>query len=278
MEPGWLAALVLAGAPSDEPATDAARREAAVAEALGASPRDWPRPLLARTRPLVGAAYGHSPLGEGEGQDPDPLLRFDRFDCTTFVETALALTRSSDLEELTTHLSEIRYRGTPGFQNRRHLMTSQWIPDLIEGGWVEDVTRAVGGREARTVRLRLTPKRWRQRRIARKLKLPAEAVPSGVFILPVLPLDAFEDRLPRVPEGTILNLVRVNWRLSPDLVTHQGLLFRRRGRWMMRHASPVGRRVRDEPISKILERYRKPRKWPIAGVHLLRVLPPQPPG
>ena len=35
--------------------------------------------------------YIADPLGEGEGTDADPLVRYDAFDCLTFVEEVLAL-------------------------------------------------------------------------------------------------------------------------------------------------------------------------------------------
>ena len=35
--------------------------------------------------------YSLNPLGENFGIDNDPLYRFDKFDCLTYVETVLAL-------------------------------------------------------------------------------------------------------------------------------------------------------------------------------------------
>src|SRR5690606_32543867 len=44
---------------------------------------------------FLGSDYVGDPLGEGESgvYDRDPLYRFDAFDCTTYVETVLALSR-----------------------------------------------------------------------------------------------------------------------------------------------------------------------------------------
>ena len=47
--------------------------------------------LIYLSDPFVGAPYVVSPLGEGAGEDTDPRIRFDAFDCTTFVETTMAL-------------------------------------------------------------------------------------------------------------------------------------------------------------------------------------------
>ena len=234
------------------------------------------------TRGLLGAPYLLSALGEGEGFDPDPRLRLDAFDCTTFVETALALTWRDELGAATQLLDDVRYvRGEVGFETRRHLMTSQWIPGLVADGFVEDVTRAVGGDGARTVHFELTEARWTQRTIARALPLPAARVPFGTYDLDYLPLEVALQRLDEIPSGAILNVIRADWRPAPDVVTHQGLVIRRDGvdGPLVRHASPISRRVIDEPLKRMLERYRdRPRKWRVIGVNLLRIRAPDPQG
>lgn len=241
-------------------------------------------PLEARlerlTRGLVGVSYVISPLGEGEGIDPDPRFRLDAFDCTTFVETALALLRARRLADVEKELDEIRYEsGAPSFEARRHLMTSQWIPGLVAAGYVEDVTRAIAGPRTRAIELRLDARRWAGRRIARALPLPDSRVPVGVFVLPFVPLEDIPALKTRLLPGTIMNLVRVDWARSPEVVTHQALLLRPSGRGLtVRHASPVAKRVVDEPLERVLRRYAKPRKWPIAGLNFLRVVDPGPPG
>jgi len=58
---------------------------------------------------FVGAPYGFSPLGEGEGYDKDPLYRTDLFDCLTFVETSMALSLSKSPAEVLRVLTQIRY-------------------------------------------------------------------------------------------------------------------------------------------------------------------------
>ena len=77
----------------------------------------------------LGARYLNDPLGEGIAPDPDPLIRTDAFDCTTFVETSLA---AGDVGALT----KIRYKnGDVDFVNRNHFIESDWIPnnsDLVK--------------------------------------------------------------------------------------------------------------------------------------------------
>ncbi len=46
--------------------------------------------IIKNSESFLGSPYLLSPLGEGKGIDADPLYRFDKFDCLTFVETVLA--------------------------------------------------------------------------------------------------------------------------------------------------------------------------------------------
>lgn len=223
--------------------------------------------LEAATRPLLGAPYATSPLGEGRGPDPDPRFRLDAFDCATFVETGLALAAAGgDRERAPSILDRIRYRGPPSFVTRRHLVTGAWLPELTQDGWLEVVRPP----NARRIRFSLTPARWRRRRIARKLDLPEAAIPFGEYTLWVLPLASV--RPSDLPTPAVLSLVRVNWPLSPELVTHQGLLLRIGAKVVLRHASTSARRVLDEPLDRAIARWaREERKWPIAGITVHRV-------
>ncbi len=70
-----------------------------------------------------GAIYAFDPLGEDASPDLDPLIRTDAFDCTTFVETALA---GGNVDKLT----EIRYKnGEVSFLNRNHFIETDWLPN-----------------------------------------------------------------------------------------------------------------------------------------------------
>ena len=69
----------------------------------------------------IGAKYVLDSLGEACAPDADPLLRFDAFDCTTFVETVLA---DGDVQRL----NKIRYAGgVPDFINRNHFIETDWL-------------------------------------------------------------------------------------------------------------------------------------------------------
>ena len=55
--------------------------------------------LIAVSSMFLDTPYLNSPLGEGAGHppDPDPLIRFDGVDCTTFVEQTMALARARSM-------------------------------------------------------------------------------------------------------------------------------------------------------------------------------------
>lgn len=97
---------------------------------------------------LLGQPYLDFPLGEGPGAEFDqgPLFRFDGFDCTTFVETTLALATSKKASEFENRLKKIRYRGNKiSFEQRNHFPCVDWISHNTKSGLLTDVTAEVAG-------------------------------------------------------------------------------------------------------------------------------------
>lgn len=91
----------------------------------------------------VGVRYVNNPLGEEFWPDTDPLIRFDAFDCMTFVETVLA---DGNVDKLT----QIRYKnGEIKFTNRNHFTELDWIPNNSDR--VYDVTEKFGTVSTRNV-------------------------------------------------------------------------------------------------------------------------------
>ena len=120
------------------------------------------KPLTERLRlisePMLGADYVVDGIGEGEGRDPDPLVRFDSFDCLSFIEELLAWTYATSLDEVSTARQQICYNGPVHFDNRRHFMVPQWIPDNIAAGRLVDVTHLYG--ETQVAQKTITTRNW----------------------------------------------------------------------------------------------------------------------
>ncbi|MFB6278675.1 MAG: N-acetylmuramoyl-L-alanine amidase-like domain-containing protein [Salinibacter sp.] len=83
------------------------------------------------------------------------VVRFDGFDCVTFVETTLALARSAEAADSTyagfaRRLAEQRYRdGAPvGYCNRLHYFT-EWLTDNADRGLVQLLGDDLDGRPLR---------------------------------------------------------------------------------------------------------------------------------
>jgi len=232
------------------------------------------RRVLEISSRFLGVPYRHSPLGEGGGIDPDPRIRFDAVDCTTFLEQTIALARASNLEEARQVLDRIRYRdGVVDYTARKHFMMAQWIPLNQEDGFLLDVTERVGGKVVRWESKRLDVDVWaRRRRKQHYPRLTAEQVPAGIHRLPVIPIDDARRLTGRIPAGTLLNVVRADYRTIPIRVSHQGLVVVRRGRRYLRHAARAGYgRVVDELLDTFLGRNQAYRKWPVVGINLQRI-------
>ncbi|MEM1023959.1 MAG: N-acetylmuramoyl-L-alanine amidase-like domain-containing protein [Myxococcota bacterium] len=254
----WLVSILLTGLP---PADACAR----------------PRPPIAMrveqlTRPLLGVPYLLSPLGEGLGRspDPDPLARLDAFDCTTFVETALALADCGP-ESLGLRLARVRYSdGRIHFEDRRHFVASEWTPELIAQGVLQDVTQQLFPSSTKALAFDFSQRRWDERRLAQTLVLPAEALPLGRHKIHYVPVAALDPK--RLEAGLVINVVKMDWAGAPDLVAHQALTIEKEGRLRFRHASTARSQVVDESPAWFMRRLAQPRAWPVLGLQLLRIV------
>ena len=99
---------------------------------------------------FLGMPYVTNPLGEGVKPDKDPLIRYDAFDCVTFVETVLA---NGDIGTL----NKIRYKnGNIDFVNRNHFIETDWLEN---NSWlVENVSGEYAPTKIRNVKI--DKKKW----------------------------------------------------------------------------------------------------------------------
>lgn len=178
----------------------------------------------------LGATYLDNPLGEELPPDTDPLIRPDAFDCTTFVETALA---DGDVEKLT----KIRYKdGKVGFVNRNHFIETDWL--INNSDIVADVTNEYGDVATRTVTI--DKQNW----LHHVYNIDAEFEPQTV-LLKYIPYDNL--RQIDASEPLIVLFIAGNFEkrdiIGTDLaVRHMGFLL---PGGVLRHASSQYGRVLD---------------------------------
>lgn len=191
--------------------------------------------------------YLADPLGEGERGEISkaPLYRFDAFDCTTFVETVLALTLASSPEDFRIRINQIRYKdGVISYQTRNHFSSLDWIPNNIKNGFVKDVTGAIAGKHTKWSQTWIDKGEWLKRKGPQYEGMSLEFKPA----LAQLPYISKEDILAsselveRIPSGSIFHVIRPNWDLKKAIgtqldVSHMGFLVREQGVLYMIHAS-----------------------------------------
>ena len=100
------------------------------------------------TMALIGKPFSWHSLGEGPEGDfaQRPLYRFDKFDCSTWVETAMALANAKSPADFPKQLAAIRYKdGVVSFKTRNHFPDADWIKNNIAAGHIIDATAEVLG-------------------------------------------------------------------------------------------------------------------------------------
>lgn len=265
----WVVMTVLAAAPGWSGMDEAQRAEAM--SRVQALPTMRERVLAASER-FLGTAYAVSPLGEGEGRDADPLIRFDAVDCLTLVEESLALS-SAPPEGLVARLSAIRYEGAPSYEHRLHVMEAQWLPENVKRGTLRDVTAEYGGKATRHVEKVITPATWKEKS-GRSLGLSPEAQRTGTFALDIIPAALAPSLLAAAPAGLVVVVVRADRPWLVTRVSHVGVLVQGKQGPLLRHASRSFKRVVDEPVQRYVTRNLDFGAWTIEGLALFE--PQQP--
>jgi len=224
--------------------------------------------VAALSEPWLGAPYNVGPLGELEGVDPDPIIRYDTFDCLTFIEEAFALALAPDAVSAQQVRMGMRYhQGAPiTYENRRHFMLAEWIPGVVEDGWFSDVTRRYDG--AVRVEKDVTAATWAGWWGRSALPLDDERLPVGSQTFWYLPLDDALAQIDAIPPGTVVFFMRQPAAHIPIAITHVGVTVP--GEVVtLRHASKLRDSLSDEPLAGYITHQRQYTKWPLTGVILL---------
>ncbi|HEY8280174.1 MAG TPA: N-acetylmuramoyl-L-alanine amidase-like domain-containing protein [Bdellovibrionota bacterium] len=257
---------------------------------LGQSQAALPKSIDAVSAKFLGTPYVLGNAGEGNYDefDQDPLWRLDAEDCTTYVETVVAISLSRDRREFLRNLVRIRYQNDQiSFVTRNHFPEADWIPHNVQVGTVRDLTATLFPTFVRSVSVVVDKNVWygkmtadsiepKSRDLKERLHL-AELLRSkaGQFTpqaatVAYLPLEAFylkgsdgrlyphRDVLRKIPNGAIFNIVREGWAPAgvQMAISHQGFVIQKADGTYMRHASPnrgVGEDRIDQYFLKYLE-------------------------
>src|ERR1700677_119135 len=96
------------------------------------------------SRHFLGQPYKSNPLIGSADTAEVFTASLDGFDCVTYIETILALTRASNVDEFVEWLRKIRYEQGRIQWDRRNHYTTAWIRNNVREGIVRPIsTRAV---------------------------------------------------------------------------------------------------------------------------------------
>lgn len=228
----------------------------------------------------LGKPYLSDPLGEGDNAryDRDPRFRLDAFDCTTFVESTIAVAKSRSQSDILPQMDRVRYsRGRVDFVTRNHIPGLDWIQNNIENGTLRDITVSIGKNKTKIAeavierdewyqmlkpnRLSGIPETERESRLA-ELHRMGQTRNKEIERVPYLSKEDVVGNpsiVTSIPHGSVINIVRPNWDLRKLIgtrinISHQGLAIHRNGIVYFRHASQDLKVVTEEPLASYMRR------------------------
>lgn len=190
----------------------------------------------------LGAKYVLDPLGEEMVPDTDPLIRYDAFDCLTFVETALA---DGDVAKLT----KIRYKnGEVNFVNRNHFASVDWVQNNKE--LIENVSQQYGKTAVRTAVI--DKQNWFKRVHNIDVDIPKQTV--KIEYVPYSSLQQIKTTEPLIVMFVVDNPKFID-KIGTDLVvSHVGFVL---PNGKLRHASKEHERVVDVDFKEYINKRSK---------------------
>ena len=201
----------------------------------------------------VGAMFEAAPYLAGTLDEPPTetlVVRFDGFDCVTFVETALALGRGiaqgdTSYAGFARRLADLRYRGrTIGYCQRLHYFTD-WMETNRRSGWLRtdlgigtrrtlrDTLRFMGEHRSAYPRFATNDSLFRCIR-----EMEDRLLARGEDVVRYVPQDSIRAVYPRLQSGDVIALITS---IDGLHVTHTGLAVERGdGTVGLLHASTSG--------------------------------------
>lgn len=240
------------------------------------------RPLADRmaaiSQAMLGKPYMSDPLGEGAGTDPDPIARYDAFDCLTYTEEVLALALAPDPVHAAQIRADLRYGvGEPvDYVQRRHFMELQWIPGVVRDGWMRVSSADYG--PVTVLEKEVTPETWKWWRSRKHFAHSDEQLPVGTMRLEVLDLATARQVADQIRAGSVILTVRTDRAGVPLWVTHVSLLVANaEGENVMRHATKIGAGgTRDHSLAWYLAHLEGYNNWKVQGIAVMEPIEPGP--
>ena len=200
------------------------------------------------------------------------------FDCTTYVETILALAMTvnddvSDFETFMNHLKSLRYRNgcVDGYDSRIHYATD-WLYENEKRGVLHNLSKSFGGKKERKSIDFMSTHRDLYKQIADDDTLLKRIVEmennlnkrGGFYYLPKAQIKASEARIPH------MSVVLFTTSIKGLDVTHMGFAYRKGGKLTFLHASDAGKKVMIDELT--LDEYTR-RQRNCSGIVVVEVNP-----
>ncbi|NLY23558.1 MAG: DUF1460 domain-containing protein [Bacteroidales bacterium] len=179
------------------------------------------------------------------------VVNLRAFDCTTFVETVIALTNTTRQEKpsfslFMNELQKIRYRSgvIEGYASRLHY-TSDWVYENERKGLVKNISRAMGGvKEVKQLHF-ISSHRDAYKQLRSDDQVLNEIITmeneinrrEGFYYLPKAAIAVKADRIPHMA------MIAFTTSIKGLDVTHMGFAFRQDDRLTFIHASSAKNRV-----------------------------------
>lgn len=231
------------------------------------------RRMEAASHDWLGLPYQNEAAGEQDADDPDPPARYDTFDCLTFIEEVLGLSLSGDPLYAPGVRDALRYRDAAprpvwhrSYDERRHFMEAEWLPDAVHNRLLTDITSRVG--PALQLDHTVTAQMWQSWGHTRLFHLPAARFPTGSWSLQYLDLATAEAYAHNIPAGAIVVTLRQPRVWKPIVITHVSLVVQDAdGTIHMRHATRMGaQKVRDDDLGFYIRHLSSYTNWPSLGI------------
>ena len=226
---------------------------------------------------MLGVPYVAGTL---DGNDEEQLVvHVDQLDCTTLVETVLALSiadkrAARSFDGFKKALTDVRYRDgvLDGYASRLHYF-SDWIRNNERMGFIKECTSETACSQPKELWLDFMTTHVDSYLPMKKNPALVEVMASiektwqgvEIFYIPKDKLQLSSDEL-KIKNGDILTITTNIKGLD---VVHVGFAFWREGRLHLLHASSVAKKVIEDPLS--LYEYSKNKKAHI-GVRVIRVV------